>query len=152
MHMTTGEYMEAIPILGGLKDSQFDKLLEICEKKDFPKGADIYSEGDRSLDMYILTDGILKVSLWGKEVSRIFPIRPVGEMGLFTGDPRSATITAMSNATLLHITKDRLFDLFEEDKDLHIRFQLGMILDLSEKMRLTNEVIVKMRSKVENKR
>ncbi len=141
----------SIPILGGLSDDQFDKLLGICKKKYLGKNMVLFSEGDRSLDMYILTEGILNVTLWGREVNRIFPIRTVGEMGLFTGEPRSATITAISEADLLHITRDDLFDLFEQDKDLHICFQRGMIEDLSEKLRLTNEVIAKIRAKYEKK-
>jgi len=144
--------MEIIPILGGLTNDQFESLLEICESRTFPKDAAIYTEGQRSIDMYILTEGVLQVSLWGKEISRIFPITPVGEMGLFTGEPRSASIITRTPCTLLRITKDDLFNLFEKDKDLHIQFQMGMIVDLSEKMRMTNELIAKLRSKLEKGR
>jgi len=143
--------METLPILEDLTNEQFEKLLTICEKKSFPPDFVIYKEGGRSLDMYILTEGALLVTLWGKEIGRIFPISVVGEIGLFTGEPRTATVTTLTNCSLLRITKDDLFKLFEEDKDLHIRFQNGMIRDMADKLKQTNEVIAKLKSKVEKK-
>ena len=137
--------MDKLPIIQGLTNEQFEKVLSICTRKTFSKDEVIYSEGTKSDDMYILTEGVLQVTLWGKEVNRILPISSVGEMGVFTGEPRSATVITKTECTLLRITKKKLFDLFETDKDLHIQFQLGMLIDLSEKLRLTNEVIAKMR-------
>ena len=137
-----------IPILEGLTEEQFEKLLSICRRVTFPKGEVIISEAQPSRDMFILTDGILVVSLWGKEINRIYPISPVGEMGLFTGEDRSATVTAYTNSTLLRIEKDDLFGLFERDKEFHIQFMLGMLIDVSSKLRVTNEVIAKLKAKL----
>ena len=137
--------MDKLPIIQGLTNEQFEKVLSICTRKTFYKDEVIYSEGTKSDDMYILTEGVLQVSLWGKDVNRILPISSVGEMGVFTGEQRSATVIAKNECTLLRITKKKLFDLFDKDKDLQIQFQLGILIDLSEKLRLTNEVIAKMR-------
>lgn len=144
--------MESLPILDGLTNEEFENLLGICTKVDLPKNADVYRVGQPSVDMYILTEGALLVSLWGKEISRIFPVSPVGEMGLFTGETRSADVATLTNCSLLRITKSDLFDLFSRDKDLHIRFQQGMINDLSHKLRMNNEVIAKLRSKADKGR
>ena len=137
--------MDELPVVQGLTNEQFEKVIRICERKTFSKDEVIFSEGTKSDDMYILTEGVLQVTLWGKEINRILPVTSVGEMGIFTGEPRSATVITKTECTLLRIVKKKLFDLFETDKDLHIQFQLGMIIDLSEKLRLTNEVIAKMR-------
>ena len=144
--------MDTIPIIQGLTNEQFDSILNICTQRTFSKDSEIYHEGQKSDDMYILTEGILQVRVWEKEVNRIFPIRTVGEMGLFTGEPRSATIVAKTDCTLLRITKRGLFELFEKDKDLHIQFMLGMLYDLSYKLRLTNEIIAKLKAKYEKVR
>ena len=69
-------------------------------------------------------------------------------MGLFTGEDRSATVTAYTNSTLLRIEKDDLFGLFERDKEFHIQFMLGMLIDVSSKLRVTNEVIAKLKAKL----
>ena len=141
--------MEVIPILKELTNEQFENLLSICNKQELPAYTIIFEEGDRSRDMYILTDGFLKVIFRGKEVGRIDPVSTVGEMGVFTGETRSARVTTITKCTLLRIMKYDLFDLFEKDKDFYIKFQKVMLLDLSHKMRLTNKEIAKLRSKLE---
>ena len=141
--------MEIIPILRELTNKQFESLLNICTKQELPGYTVIFDEGDRSRDMYILTDGLLKVTFRGKEVSRIYPVSTVGEMGIFTEETRSARVTTMTKCSLLRIMKNDLFDLFEKDKDFYIKFQKAMLLDLSNKLRITNEVVVKLRSKLD---
>ena len=141
--------MEIIPILKDLTNEQFENLLSICTKKRLPDYTKVFKKGDQSGDMYILTEGSLKVIFRGKEVGRINPVSTVGEMGMFTGDTRSATVSTMTKCTLLRIMKDDLFNLFEKDKDFYIKFQKAMLQDLSNKMRMTNEVIAKLRTKLE---
>lgn len=144
--------MDTLPILDGLTNEQFDSILEICTRKILDKNAVVYKEGDASRDMYILTEGVLLVSLWGKEIGRVFPVSPVGEMGLFTGERRSADVTAMTDCTLLQIKEEDLFTLLAKDKDLHIRFLEGMLKDMSSKLRLANELIAKQRAKLDRGR
>ena len=141
--------MDTIPILSNLSNEQFDKLLGICTKKEFPVFTVIFEEGIKSDDMYILTEGTLKVYLKGKLINRIEPISTVGEMGMFTGEKRSASITTLTECTMLRIERKDLFDIFGKDKDFHIKFQEGMLMDLSHKIRLTNEVMAKLKSKLE---
>ena len=144
--------METLPILDGLTNEQFDSILEICTRRILDKNAIVYKEGDASRDMYILTEGVLLVSLWGKEIGRVFPVSPVGEMGLFTGERRSADVTALTNCTLLQIKDEDLFALLDKDKNLHIRFLEGMLKDMSTKLRLANELIAKQRAKLDRGR
>ena len=141
--------MDTIPIISGLTNDQFEALLSICEKQKVTPYTVIFKEGDCPGEMYILTEGFLKVTLKGKELNKILPISTVGEMGVFTGEPRSATITSVTRCTVLKILKKDLFNLFRKDKDFHIKFQEGMLVDLSQKLRLTNEVITKLRTKLD---
>ena len=141
--------MEMIPILSDLTNEQFESLLSICTKQDIPSYTLIFKEGDSSNEMFILTEGSLKVTLRGSEIGRILSISTVGEMGVLTGEVRSATVVTMSNCTMLRIMKKDLCDLFEKDKDFYIKFQRGMLLDLSNKLRDTNETIAKLRAKLD---
>ncbi len=141
--------MEIIPILRDLTDEQFENLLNICTKQELPGYTGIFKEGDPSRDMYILTEGLLKVTFRGKEISRINPVSTVGEMGIFTEETRSATVTTITKCSLLRIMKSDLFDLFEKDKDFYIKFQKAILLDLSDKLRMTNDVVVKLRTKLD---
>ena len=141
--------MEMIPILSDLTNEQFESLLSICTKQDIPCYTLIFKEGDSANEMFILTEGSLKVTLGGIKIGRILPISTVGEMGVLTGAVRSATVITMSKSTLLRIMRKDLFDLFDKDKDFYIKYQRGMLLDLSKKLRDTNETIAKLRVKLD---
>jgi sulfate permease, SulP family len=140
--------VETIPILINLSNEQFDKFLGICAKIELPDYTVLFKEGDPPNDMYVLTKGSLKVMLHGEDISRIVPISTVGEMGVFTGEPRAATIVSLEDCTLLRIMKMDLFGLFARDKDFHIKFQEGMLIDLAHKMRETNEVIAHLQARL----
>ena len=93
--------------------------------------------------MYILTEGSLKVLFKGDNVGIIVPVSIVGEIGLFTGEARSAKVITITDCTLLKIMKNELFDLFEKDKDFHIKFQKVVFHDIVHKLNMTNEYISK---------
>ncbi|MFC1693494.1 Crp/Fnr family transcriptional regulator [Candidatus Latescibacterota bacterium] len=135
--------MEVITILRELTNEQFESLLSICIKEEFPPYTVIIEEGTQSRHMYILTEGSLKVIFKGANVGLIVPVSTVGEIGVFTGDTRTAKIVSITNCTLLKIRKNELFDLFEKDKDFHIKFQKAMFLDVVHKLSMTNETIGK---------
>lgn len=138
--------MESMPILGDLSDEQFESILSICTKMEMDSGKTVFHEGSSSYDMFILTEGAVKVTLWGVEIGRIFPINMIGEMGIFTDEVRSATIVTLTKCTLLKISKVQLFNLFNYDRDLYIHFQKSMLLDMSKKIRSSNETIAKLKS------
>ncbi len=146
--------MEILPILRELTDEQFESLLSICIKKELPALTVIFEEGNQSEDMYILTEGSLKVLFGGKRVGEIYPVSTVGEMGVFTGEPRSARVITVTKCTLLRIMKNDLFEVLEKDKDFYIKFQKVMFQDVAYKLRMTNETIAKLNryiSKLEKK-
>ncbi|MFC1539410.1 Crp/Fnr family transcriptional regulator [Candidatus Latescibacterota bacterium] len=144
--------METLPILGDLTNEQFDSILSICTKKEYPPDKIIFDEGGSSNDMYILTDGAVKVMLWGVELSRIFPINTIGEMGIFTDEVRSATVVTLTKCTLLKMSKVDLFALFKKDTNFYIQFQKSIMQDMAKKLRNNNEIIAKLKSELGRKK
>ncbi len=138
--------LKKTPVFQNLTEKQFKKILRISAKKDIPKDAVIYNEGSKSDDMCILLEGILQISFHEKEVNIMTSINIVGEMGMFNGEMRSASVTAKSDCTLLRLSRAELFEVFKKDKDLHKRFQSGIIYALSEKLKKMNETLAKLRS------
>ena len=135
--------MDITPILKDLTNEQFEKLLSICIEEKFPPFTVIIEEGSQSRHLYILTEGSLKVLFKGDNVGLIVPVSIVGEIGVFTGDTRTAKVITISNCTLLKIRKNELFDLFEKDKDFHLKFQKVIFLDVVHKLNMTNKTIGK---------
>ena len=138
--------LRKIPIFNDLNIDQFQKILNICSKNVYKKGEKIFIEGEHSLKMYILLDGEIKITFFdGKELTRIKPVRIVGEMGIFTREPRSASVETLTDCILLIIQRTEIFKLFEKDCLLAVKILMNVIKDLSEKLRKNNVIIDELR-------
>jgi hypothetical protein len=132
-----------IPVFRGLSKDQIMRMLRICSKQRIPAATTVYRAGQESRDMYILLKGNMKVVLSiGETWVTITPPGTVGEMGLFTGDPRSIDVIAETECIVLKINRTELFKVFDTDKDLFVSMLLNVIKDLSDKLRHDHDEIV----------
>ena len=84
-------------------------------------------KGEASSAMYIILEGAASVSLDDKgdeahEVAISATGDVVGGMSLMTGQPRSATVIALTQLRVLEITKDAIGDLLKASPELFERF------------------------------
>lgn len=134
--------IEKVPIFSGLTLEQFKKILHICSREIYTVDKAVIQCNDESCQMFILIKGMLKVVFPnGKELSRISPVEIVGEMGVFTGERRSASVVAMEESTLLSIHKNELLELFRSEGDLGIHILMNVIREIAHKLRKNNSVI-----------
>ena len=95
-----------IPMFSGLGRENTALVVEACEFRTAEKGAVICKIKEPSDELSILLSGKLSVSNdRNVEIASLAPVTPVGEMGLFTGQPRSATVRAVEKCTLLVLKK-----------------------------------------------
>ena len=107
--------------------------------------------GEESKNMFILLKGKLSIRFASRiEWQNISPLRVVGEMGIFTGEKRSASVISETECIVLNFSKVELFNLFNNDMDLNNKILLNVIKELSKKMRNDNiqieELLEKIRS------
>lgn len=145
-HVRFIKILEKIPIFKDLTIEQFHKILKICSKRFIKKDEKLCFIGDNSNEMFILLKGELKITFEnGKVLSRIQNIGIVGEMGIFTGEPRSATVVAATDCIVLIIHKTELIRLFHVDFFIGIQILMNVIQDLSQKLRKNNVVLEELR-------
>ncbi|MBN1293513.1 MAG: cyclic nucleotide-binding domain-containing protein [Candidatus Latescibacteria bacterium] len=138
----TMQRIKNIDMFKGLKDGQLRKMVSICAKKNYPSQHQIYTVGEESNDMFILFKGKISIAFnSGVEVQDIAPTGTVGEMGVFTGEPRSASVVANTDCIALVFSKTELFRLFKGDTELWIKILMNIIKSLSHKLRKDNQVI-----------
>lgn len=96
-----------VPMLRFSSDSEIDWLISQVSLKTFESGTVIFAEGDPADDMYVIHQGFVKVSRHDGAQQKILNYLVegdcFGEIGVLTGNPRSATITAMSKTEVLTI-------------------------------------------------
>ena len=104
-----------------------------------PAGHLVFKQGDPSDSLYIVSTGRLDVSLEpeGQEPVSIYEAgrgQIVGEMGVLTGEPRSATVRSLRDSLLFRLSKDR----FEELIELHPALTRRIACNLSDRLRQSN--------------
>ena len=141
-----------IRLFRGLGVESKKKLLPFCRLVSYKEGENIYEIGDISREMLILLKGRLEVSDQSGEIlATIQPGSSVGEMGVFTGQPRPAYVTARGEISGLIIEKNDLQKLMTIDTDINNKILYNLVAVLSERLvqanRLNNrhtETIAKM--------
>ena len=136
------QIVQKIEVFRDLESGQVQRVLRVCELTSFEVGQRVYTAGELSRDMFILLAGKLAVTGTGGEAfGEILPGSSTGEMGLFAGCPRSATVTATGASTGLVIPKDDLFALIEQDAKMQIRILQNLLNTICRRLMSANVCI-----------
>ncbi len=137
-NLTTPDRREAIEsaissvdLFALLSDEARGRVADGARERRFAPGETIVREGDRGLSMFIVESGRLGVSVHGKvgQSQRLAVLEEgaaFGEISLLTGDPRSATVRALTEATLLEIDKSTLSPILRENPSICGMIELTM--------------------------
>jgi Fe-S-cluster-containing hydrogenase component 2/CRP-like cAMP-binding protein len=97
-----------IPALRFASDDEFRRLLEKAQTRGFDVGDVIFEEGDPSDDVFVISDGFVKIMKPDSNAPRVLAYLVegdcFGEAGVLTGAARGATAVAVSRveALVLH--------------------------------------------------
>ena len=129
------ETIKKIPLFSGLPPTQIRKVLAICTSKSHQPEDKICIGGLPSTEMYILISGELAVvTPDGLRVATIVPVTTVGEMGVITGHPRSATVEVTKPSRLLLIQKAQFDFIMRSERDIRTKVYQNIIEILSDKL------------------
>ncbi|UCD90085.1 MAG: sigma 54-interacting transcriptional regulator [Desulfobacterales bacterium] len=108
------DMLRSIELFEPLPPDSISKIVEVAECQVFTKGEIIIHEGDQGDAFYQIVSGsarVYRLSEDGIEVTlnTLGPGEGFGEMALFTGEPRSASVSAQEVCSFLVISK-RAFD------------------------------------------
>ena len=127
LNYTLGDIMYRIWLLRKIQlfkqfaESELTGLAERMTMRQFAPGTQIITAGDPGQSMFLLSEGITSVLVKGEDgdvdVATLRPGDFFGEMSLLTGDPRSATIKALSETVAFEIDKEDLIPLLDVNPD-----------------------------------
>jgi ATP-binding cassette subfamily B protein len=104
-----------------------ERLVRELKPVSFAAGARVIEEGDAPGPMYIVQDGRLRVfhdeDGRRKYVAYLRRGDVVGEMSVFAGQPRSASVEAVSACTLLALTQETFARLLAEQPEFKARIE-----------------------------
>jgi CRP-like cAMP-binding protein len=95
-------------------------------------GTDIFREGDHGDRMYIVSEGVVELSVKGKVIATVSKGGIFGEMALIDDKPRSATARAKTDCEFATIDEAKFFELVHEKPS----FALEVMKVLVERLRM----------------
>lgn len=127
-------------VLGVLRPDDRRRLAARCVERRFDKGQIVYVEGEPSNSMLVLATGHLKVSTFSSDgnelvLSAVHPGGTIGELGVLSNEPRSATVTATVASRALVLSRSVVMDLIEQRPALAV----AMLQRLAAMVRKTSE-------------
>jgi len=129
------QIVRKIPIFTGLSPSQVKRILLLCTHRQYEPGELVCRSNTPSDEMYILLSGeVAIVTPEGMKVATILPVTTVGEMGVVTGQPRSATVEVTRPTAIFLIQKVQFDAVLREDEDMHGKVHKAIIEVLSSKL------------------
>lgn len=116
-----------IPFFSGLSREDLARIAGKLEEESFSAGEIIVSQGGVGDSMYVVHSGAVEVVVENNGVrveslGVLGPYESFGEMSLFTGEKRSATVLALVNSVVLRLRKDAWEELLAKHPSLSLHF------------------------------
>lgn len=132
---------------GMLTPDELRLVSEHCETESLASGVRLAAQGEPGGAMFLVESGRIGVYLRLDEhgtLKRLHSYGPgtlLGEMGLYTRDPRSADMIAEEDSRVLRLTADRVAALERERPQLALKLHRHVVRTLAERLRTTNEEV-----------
>ncbi len=108
-----------VPLFSGLGEAALRSLTDEAETRVLLAGERLFAQGDHADDLYVVVRGRLRVTVTDehgtRDVAELGPGAAVGELALLTGSPRSATVSAFRDTTLLVLPGTSFARVFERE-------------------------------------
>lgn len=132
-------------LFDGFEENDIVKLLNAYGYEHFKRGDVIFREGDPGTKIYFIVSGSVGVSKGTDEhkvvISILGPGDALGEMAIISNEPRSATLTAITNCMLFSI--DEQF-LRGADAELQLKLYKNFARILAERVRNCNARVLEL--------
>jgi CRP-like cAMP-binding protein len=136
-------------LFAGLSEEDLRDLPVLFRCEDYQRGERIISEGERGGTLYLVYKGgvdILKqvVSREGECLEKIASLHQgdtFGEMELIDNQPRSATVVAHANTTVLALDNFDLRKLNQRDTRVYATMVLNLAREVSRRLRATDQYL-----------
>ena len=119
---TLAELLSSIDIFSPLTADELNALAAGATGRVFAPGETIIREGDSGASMFVVHRGSVDVRVEANDVQRTIKRLGegafFGEMALFTGEPRTASVVAAEETEVLEIGHEAMRGLFQTNPDL----------------------------------
>jgi CRP-like cAMP-binding protein len=130
------EHLRRVPLFRECIDEELRQIADISRIVEAPVGTTVTQMGTPGDSFFFIIDGQVSVQTPVGPGDRLTPGDFFGEMSLLDGEPRSATVTAITDLRLLVIDRVHFWRLLTETPDLVRR----ILVVLSRRVRRLEQV------------
>ena len=125
------QVLKDVPLFQGLSRTELREVADSAREELFSPNQDIVSEGQAGGPFFCITEGRADVLVDGKKIGDLGPGAYFGEMSLFEGGGRSATVRASTHVKALAITSWNFLAILQENWEITKK----VLAELSKRLR-----------------
>jgi CRP-like cAMP-binding protein len=136
---TRVQILQEMPIFGGIKESIIESLLQGARIRELSRGETVFQEGELDTSVYVIEHG--RVSIYRHWQGENYKLRELGEgdcfgeMALMDFKPRSATVYADTDCSLIQISAAQLGVLYSSDPEQYTLIQMNLGREVCRRLR-----------------
>jgi CRP-like cAMP-binding protein len=126
-------FLKSIDLFSQIPGEDLSQIAQITDEVHYEEGDEIFHEGDPGDSLYLVIEGRVRVHKGGHDLAVLGERQVFGEMSLLDSEPRSASVGAMTDLTLLKIARDDFNEILAEKAEI----AQGVIKVLTRRLRNT---------------
>ncbi|MFN0062400.1 MAG: Crp/Fnr family transcriptional regulator [Myxococcaceae bacterium] len=128
-------FLKSVELFSQIPGEDLAQLALIATEETRERDEEVVHEGDPGDALYLVLEGSVRVHRGGRTIAEIHERECFGEMSLLDSEPRSATVTALNDVSLLKIQRDDFQEMMAEKPEI----ASGVIKVLSRRLREANQ-------------
>jgi CRP/FNR family transcriptional regulator len=138
----TATLLSRVPLFAGLSEAELNRVAQVAVRRHYPAGSVILREGDAGDTCYVMRSGrarIMREHSDGRAITltNVGPGEIFGELAMFGGEVRSATVETIEEVEAVAILADDLKRLLNDHPEITVK----LLEALAKKLRQANERI-----------
>jgi len=131
------EHLESIRLFSSCSKKELQKIARATDELTVSAGKVLTQQGGPGHEAFVIVEGEATVDVGDQRVTTLGPGAHFGELALLDGGPRTATVTAATDLTVLVINQRAFFSLLDEVPGLARKIlttMAGMVRDLDNRL------------------
>lgn len=120
--------LKAVEMFARTPEDVLADVAALAEEVRFKAGETIFKKGDAGESLYVIVQGEVKVHDEGLDLKRLKDKSVFGELAVLDPEPRSASITAITDAHLLRLDSEAFLELMSGNMEV-VRGVLSVLCD-----------------------
>jgi CRP-like cAMP-binding protein len=108
------KHLAAVPLFAKCSTAQLQEIGRVADELMVSAGTVLAREGAYASELFVVVDGTAKVTRGGAPVATVGPGGFVGELAVLSRGPRTATVTAETDMSILVLTAMGLSQLLDD--------------------------------------